>query len=331
MERQLKQIEEAAGYIKRQVTLMEVCGGHTNVIVKYGLRELLPKNIKLVSGPGCPVCVTPQHDIDSVMQLALSGVAIATYGDMLRVPGSNKSLEEARASGAKVFEVYSATEVLKMQQEYPEIVFFGIGFETTAPMTAYLLSHGVTVYSSHRLIPPALKLISKSRIDGFINPGHVSTIIGTKPYKSIAKPQAIAGFTKEGVLKAILCLLQLIKENSNKCVNCYPEAVREEGNKKAQQQIARHFNITDSEWRGIGTIAKSGLEPKKHDAKKKYIKLLEKIKTKKTNCRCGEVLIGKIEPQQCRLYGITCKPEHPQGACMVSEEGACAIHYRHGK
>lgn len=331
MQTELRQIAKTAGQIHRQVTLMEVCGGHTNTIVKYGIRDILPKNVRLVSGPGCPVCVTPQHDIDCVVQLALSGVPIATYGDMLRVPGSNKSLEEAKASGAKVFEIYSATEVLRLRQEHPEIVFFGIGFETTTPMTAYLLGKGITVYSSHRLIPPALKEIAKSRIDGFINPGHVSTIIGTKPYENIEKPQAIAGFTKEGVLKAILALLEMIKENKKKCINCYPEAVRPEGNKKAQQQVAKHFKIVESDWRGIGKIAKSGLEPRKHNAKDKHSKLMIKVTTKKTMCRCGEVLMGIIEPQQCRIYGTKCTPDHPVGACMVSEEGACAINYRHGK
>lgn len=332
----LKDIKNTASQIKRNITIMEICGGHTNSIMKYGIRDILPSNVRLISGPGCPVCITSQYDIDCMIELAHKGIPIATYGDMLKVPGSLYSLDEARAKYGKIFEITSTTEVIELKKKYPDIVFFGIGFETTTPMTAFLLKNDVCVYSVHKIIPPALKTLANGeiRIDGFIEPGHVSTIIGRKAYDKITIPQAIAGFTPVRILRSIAVLLKLIKYNKNIAINSYPEAVTEEGNKIAQKLILDHFIIVDSLWRGLGNLPISGLEVKndKLNAKIKYKDIINKVpEPKKTSCRCGEILKGLIEPVECPLYGKTCTPEFPVGACMVSEEGSCAISYRYGK
>jgi len=326
-------ISSIARRIDRDVRIMEVCGGHTRTVMKYGLRDILPENIRLISGPGCPVCVSSQEDIDAVISLAEQEIPIATYGDMMRVPGSKSSLEEIKARLGNVFEVYSATEVLSLREKYPDIVFFGVGFETTAPMTAYLLKNGICVYSVHKLIPPALKILSTGDIDGFINPGHVSTIIGTHAYENIKIPQAVAGFTAERLLLAISALLELIKDGKKTIVNAYPEAVTEEGNSTAQELLSEFFKINDSKWRGLGMLPCSGLEVKddRLNAKVRYKDIIRIPNPKKTACRCGEILKGLIEPKDCKLYGEKCTPENPVGACMVSEEGSCSIYYRYGK
>jgi hydrogenase expression/formation protein HypD len=330
------EIMETAGDIGRGVTIMEICGGHTNAIMKYGIRDVLPKNIRLVSGPGCPVCVTSQRDIDCMIELAMAKVPVATYGDMLRVPGSIHSLDGARARGGMVHEVYSATEVLVLKKEHPEIVFFGVGFETTSPMSAYLLENEVCVYSAHKLIPPAMEALVSGgvRIDGFIDPGHVSTIIGVSPYRAVKVPQVIAGFSAERIMRAIMLILELIRDGRDVVVNGYPEAVREEGNPRAQAALERNFKRTRGEWRGLGAIPDSALEVRddKLNAKVRYKAILDKVPDpKESGCRCGEILKGLIEPPQCRLYKRGCTPKTPLGACMVSEEGSCAIYHRYGK
>jgi len=332
----LERIRETAADIGRDITLMEICGGHTNVIMRYGIRDILPKNIRLISGPGCPVCVTSQRDIDCMIELAMSGIPVATYGDMMRVPGSRRSLEDAKAGGGTVYEVYSTTEVVELGKKHPGIVFFGVGFETTAPMTAYLLENGVCAYSAHKLIPPALAALSAGevKVDGFIDPGHVSTIIGVRPYRAVKVPQVISGFTPERILRGIMLLVGLIRDGKDIVVNGYPEAVKEEGNRKAQRLLDRHFYKADCDWRGLGTIPKSGLEVRDDtlNAKILHKKLLEKVPApKKSGCRCAEILKGLIEPTQCPLYKKTCTPENPRGACMVSGEGSCAIYHRYGK
>jgi len=335
VEDHIEHIKRSAGSMSN-VTIMEICGGHTNVIMKYGIRDVLPNNIKLISGPGCPVCVSSQHDIDCMIALAKAKIPVATYGDMLRVPGSTDSLDDIRAKGGQIFEVYSATEVLKLADDQPGIVFFGVGFETTAPMSAFLLSKGIPVYSVHKLVPPALRLLllGDVKIDGFIDPGHVSTIIGVKPYRKIKVPQVVAGFTAERILRALRFLLPLISENKTITVNAYPEAVTENGNIQAQELLDKVFVVADSEWRGLGNMPRSGLEVRddKLNAKKIYAKIIDKVtEPKKTACRCGEILKGLIEPVDCPLYGESCTPDSPQGACMVSDEGSCAIYFRYGK
>jgi hydrogenase expression/formation protein HypD len=330
----ISEIKKESENLKSEITLMEVCGGHTNTIMRYGLRDILPQKIRLISGPGCPVCVTSQHDIDCMIELAHKGIPIATYGDMLRVPGTKYNLEDARSKGGIIKTIYSTSEVLKYKTKYPNIVFFGIGFETTAPMTAFLLQNQIAVYSVHKRIIPAMKVLLKGelKIDGFIDPGHVSVIIGSEIYKQLNVPQAIAGFEPEEILNSIYALIKLINNKANNVINTYPQAVKKEGNLKAQNLLEKYFNISTSDWRGLGLIENSGYEVKnpKLNAKIIYKHLLKDIKTKlNTGCRCGEILKGLINSEQCKLFGKVCTPENPIGACMVSEEGACNITYRY--
>ncbi|MFH1849676.1 MAG: hydrogenase formation protein HypD [archaeon] len=331
----LEKINQSARNLS-SVTIMEICGGHTNVIMRYGIREALADNIRLISGPGCPVCVSSQHDIDCIIEIAGRGIPVATYGDMMGVPGSTSCLEDAKAAGKKVFDVYSTTEVLEIRKKHPDVVFFGIGFETTAPMTAYLLKNNVCVYSVHKLVPPVIEILmhGEVNIDGFIDPGHVSSIIGTKAYRGIRVPQVISGFSPEQILRAIRILVQMIADNKAEVRNGYPEVVRENGNANAQKLLGEVFRVTDAEWRGLGKLPKSGLEVRDDalNAKKKYADIIAKVPPpKETGCRCGEILRGMIEPTECSRYGGGCTPEDPKGACMVSAEGTCAISYRYGK
>jgi len=311
-----------------EVKIMEVCGGHTHTIVKYGLKELLPKNITLISGPGCPVCVTSQRDIDNVVELALNGVKIGTYGDLLRVPGTKMSLEDVRSKGGDIKAVYTVEELIKEKDR----VFFSIGFETTTPMTAYLLKKGITVYSTNRLLMPALYTIKKdSFIDGFILPGHVSTIIGVNGYEGLNMPGVISGFKPEDVLSSILMLLKMIKGKEKKVINNYERIVSLEGNVKAQKLIKETMKVVDMRWRGFGTIPESGLDPIKDElnARIKFKDILKKVKSHENKaCRCPDIVRGKATPKDCPLFGKFCSPESPKGACMVSDgEGICNISY----
>lgn len=353
----LKEIEILTRPLRQPIRLMEVCGTHTEAISRSGLRSVLPKKIELVTGPGCPVCVTPQRDIDAVVALALMGIPIACYGDVLRVPGTVMSLEQAPANGVKVRVVYSVEEALKWKKEEPKVVFFGIGFETTAPMTASAIKHGLMVYSAHKYFPPAMLALSQDKqikIDGFINPGHVSAIIGLKPYRAIQRPQVVAGFEPTDVLLAIIMLLRQIIDGKALVENEYRRLVKTGGNRRAQKLIAEVFQPVDSEWRGLGEIPKSGMAIKKEYAKldakivyrdeiKKYLasrpaRQAELGKaggrkpdrlTAQKRCRCGEVIKGLIAPDRCKLFGRACTPERPIGACMVSREGACRIKYEY--
>lgn len=345
-------IRKMALKIGRNVNLMEVCGTHTQAVARHGIRSLMPKNVKLTTGPGCPVCVTAQEDIDAIVSLALAGVPVATYGDMMRVPGYFGSLDGARERGAEVFAVYSTEDALDLRKKYPDLVFFGLGFETTAPMTAYAVKKGLTVYSTHKLFLPAMEALLKIgelKIDGYICPGHVSTIIGVKPYEVMKVPQVITGFTAEDILVGVYMLLKQIKENRVEVENEYLRSVRTEGNPKAYGEIFKVFGVADcpeasrggsygeSNWRGFGIIPKSGLEIKskykKFDAKIKYKNILSKVdfsqSRKPTGCKCGEVIRGLKEPRQCPLFKKICTPENPVGPCMVSQEGACNVEYRY--
>jgi len=321
---------------------MEVCGTHTQVISRFGIRQMMPKNINLLTGPGCPVCVTAQKDIDAIVSLALASVPIATYGDVLRVPGAFGSLNQARENGSKVFDVYSTQDALKLQRQYPNLVFFAIGFETTAPMTAWAVKKGLTVYSTHKIFVPAMRTLlqmGEVKIDGFIDPGHVSAIIGVEPYKVMKVPQVISGFEPEDVLMTIYMLLEQIKDGRQEVENQYSRAVRKRGNSRAQKEIFNVFKIADGDWRGFGKIPKSGLEIKNEykefDAKIKYKNILDKVDFSKSKeppgCRCGEILRGIILPDQCPLFSKLCQPDNPIGPCMVSVEGGCNNYYRYGK
>ena len=339
MQNILRKIKELAREIGRDVNLMEVCGTHTQAISRYGIRGLLPKNIKLITGPGCPVCVTAQKDIDAIINLALAGVPVATYGDVLRVSGFFGSLNKAREKGAKVFDVYSTEDALKLREKIPEIVFFGIGFDTTTPMTAYAVKKGLNIFSTHKLFLPAMKALLKIgeiKIDGFIDPGHVSAIVGEKPFQEMEVPQVITGFEAQDVLEGIYLLLKQIKENRIMVENQYNRVVRKSGNEQARQMIFDVFEIKDGNWRGFGNIPNSGLELKekyfKQDVKIKYKSILDKIDFSKSvelaGCACGEIIRGLKNPRQCPMFGKSCVPDNPIGPCMVSVEGACHNFYR---
>ena len=328
-------------------TLMEVCGTHTVAIARYGLREALPEGVRLISGPGCPVCVTPQDQIDLFIVLGgMEGVTLATFGDMVRVPGTEKSLEQARAEGAEVVVVYSPMDAVEAAAKELEkqVVFFGIGFETTAPAVALAVLEAqrrglgnFTVLCAHKLIPPALMALLESEVcvDAFICPGHVSVIIGSEAYRPVAergKPCVVAGFEPADVLGAVGMLLRQLAEGRSEVELEYRRAVRPEGNRKAQELLGRVFRVVDARWRGLGTIPGSGYELAEEfaefDAAKRFdVKPAESVEP--VGCRCGEVLKGAIDPPECPLFGQACTPRKPVGSCMVSSEGACQAWFRY--
>jgi len=335
----LQQIQNLAQQLNH-IKLMELCGTHSQAVAQYNIKSLLPENIELISGPGCPICVTDQTDIDIVIGLAENNIPIALYGDALSLPGTNFSLEKLKQKGKKIIVVYSIEQALQIQKSEPELIFFGIGFETTTPMSAWAIKNGLKVFSSHKLFPPAMAALLQNpdiQIDGFINPGHVSAIIGSEPYKQFDVPQVISGFEPEDVLLSIKMLLELILKNENQVLNQYNRAVRKKGNLKAQQLIHEVFEITNASWRGLGVIPNSGLKIKKEfqnqDAEFIHQDLIQKIKQdiqpKQNQCICGEILQGLKKPTDCPLFKKVCTPENPQGACMVSVEGNCQIYYKY--
>ncbi|NOR84939.1 hydrogenase formation protein HypD [archaeon] len=334
----ITKINSIAKKINKPVKIMEVCGTHTNAIAKYGIKQVIPKNIKLISGPGCPVCVTPQKTIDITVHLANNQIPIATYGDMLRVPGSEMSLEQAKQNGATVLLVESTIDAIKLKKDHPNLVFLSIGFETTTPMSAWGIKNGLDIICAHKTMPEALQTITENpenQIDGFLNPGHVSSIIGVKAYNQINASQVIAGFESEDILESILMLLIQIKNKEKKVENQYSRIVSYDGNLKAQELVNSVFKKSDSEWRGIGNIKNSGITLKnkyeKHDAIKKYKDILKNLPETKENkaCKCAEVIMGKIEPKECPLFSKTCTQDTPIGPCMVGSEGACRISYKY--
>ena len=331
------------------VNLMEVCGTHTMAIAKGGIRSLLPPNVHLLSGPGCPVCVTSNEDIDTIIALArLDGVALATFGDMVRVPGSSTSLQRLRAEGARVEVVYSPLDALDLARREPElqVVFAGVGFETTAPVVAATVKaareQGVgnfSVYCAHKNVPHVLEALVRDpslRIDAFILPGHVSTIIGSAPYRFLAErhgiPGAITGFETADVLRGIACLLRQIAEGRVAIENAYPRGVPEEGNPRALAVLGEVFEECDAVWRGLGAIPRSGYrfraEYAEFDALERFAPDVEPT-IEPAGCRCADVLRGALSPSACPLFGRVCTPESPVGPCMVSSEGSCAAHYRY--
>jgi len=330
-----------------EVKICHVCGTHEWTITHYGLRSLLPENIEVIAGPGCPVCVTPAADIDQAIKLALEGKVVTVFGDALRVPGSEKSLMDAKAEGADVRVVYGIDDAVKMavKEKSKEFVFFAIGFETTAPSTANVVlskpPKNFSILVSHRLIPPAMELllgIGDLKIDGFIAPGHVSTIIGLKPYEIFPKayrmPTVIAGFEPLDILIAIYMILKQLKEGIARLENEYVRAVLPEGNVKAQKLMNKAFNVVDGYWRGLGRLPASALalknEYSQYDARKRYELHIEKARDILPGCQCHLVMIGKIKPNECPLFMKACRPEKPLGPCMVSFEGTCRIWARHG-
>jgi hydrogenase expression/formation protein HypD len=324
------------------VKICHVCGTHEWTITHYGIRALLPQTVEVIAGPGCPVCVTPASEIDEAIQLAEKGITVTCFGDVLRVPSSEKSLLEAKAEGADVRVVYSVSDAVRMaeQEQNREFVFFAIGFETTAPSTAAEILHkppkNLSFLVSHRLIPPAMELllgIGDLQIDGFIAPGHVSTIIGLKPYEVFPKayrmPTVVAGFEPLDVLFAIYMILKQLREGVARLENEYVRAVSQNGNIKAQELMSRAFEVVDGNWRGLGRLPSSALKLRKeyadYDAREKFKVKIQKGRDIPAGCQCHLVMIGKIKPTECPLYMKACTPQKPVGACMVSIEGTCRI------
>lgn len=331
------------------VALMEVCGTHTMAIARSGIRELLPPHIKLLSGPGCPVCVTSQGDIDAViLMVQQKDIILVTFGDMMRVPGTSSSLQEERSKGADVRVAYSPLDALRIARENAaqEVVFLGIGFETTTPAIGITIEQAqaeglknFSVFSLHKVVPPVLELIFSDpeiQVDGLICPGHVSAIIGAKPYEILAKkyhkPCVITGFETIDILEGIFMLLKQYDQAEARVEIQYRRVVKPEGNPIARQIIDRVFQAVPARWRGLGIIPASGLELREQyasmDARVKFhIPEMEEVPIK--GCACGEVLTGKITPPECALFGRACTPLQPIGPCMVSQEGSCAAYYRY--
>lgn len=349
-------IEKAAEEIRRLVNprrhyrIMEVCGGHTHSIYRFGLHDLLPPNLELVHGPGCPVCVLPMGRVDDGLQLAQDPKVILTaFGDMMRVPGQMGTPLELKAKGADIRMVYSPLDALKLAEKNPEreVVFFAIGFETTAPSTALTLIRAkkmgienFTVFCNHVTIVPAMRAILDSpdmRLDGFIGPGHVSTVIGCRPYTFVAreygKPVVVSGFEPLDLLQSLVMLLRLINEGRAEVENQYERVVPWDGNLPALQAITEVFELRPYfEWRGLGFISQSALKLRPEyagwDAEARFTVAGVRVTDPKA-AQCGEVLKGVLKPHQCKLFGKECTPEHPIGALMVSSEGACAAYFNY--
>lgn len=343
-ERYLQEIKKT---VTRPWTIMEVCGGQTHSLVKNGILNMLPQEINMVHGPGCPVCVTPINLIDKALYLAEEkGVILCSFGDMLRVPGSEKSLLQAKAGGADVRILYSPLEAVKLAKENPdkEVVFFAVGFETTAPANALSVIHahrlGVNNYSilaSHVLVPPAIEAVMNdedSHIQAFLAAGHVCTIMGIDEYYPLVDkfniPMVVTGFEPVDLLQGILMTVQQLEKGEAKVENQYSRVVRPEGNPEAIKVIQQVFQVNDREWRGIGSIPMSGYEVRKefaaYDANLKFAVDIEKAE-ESDECIAGLVLKGIKKPHECLQFGKKCKPEMPLGAPMVSSEGACAAYY----
>ncbi len=344
----VEQIQQAAADAGRP-RLMEVCGTHTMAIFRHGIRSLLPGGLALLSGPGCPVCVTDQQEIDAFIALSqLDDVIVATFGDLIRVPGTYTSLQKEMAEGADARVVYSAMDAVQLarQNKNKEVVFLGVGFETTTPtvaaaiVTARQLSlTNFTVFSAHKTVPPALAALMAQpevKVDGFLLPGHVSVIIGTNGYRSFfAKhrlPCVVAGFEPNDILQAILMLLRQIGRGQPLLENGYPRAVSDEGNPKARVVMNQVFEPCDARWRGLGVIPGSGLairrEFEEFDAVRRFRPAVVEMAPPR-GCACGEILIGAKTPLQCALFRTKCTPLTPVGPCMVSTEGTCAAFYRY--
>jgi hydrogenase expression/formation protein HypD len=338
----------AAEGLTRRVTLMEVCGTHTHAIAAAGLRRLLPPTVRLIAGPGCPVCVTPVGYVDRAEALARRpGTIVATFGDLVRVPSSKGSLERVRAEGGAVHIVYSPRDALQLARENPDqaVVFLGVGFETTVPTVAAALAEaeadGVTnflVLSGHKIMPPPMRALASDpevKVDGFLLPGHVSVITGANAFAFVAEefglPAAVVGFTPTDVLRGVEALVDRLAHGRAEVVNLYTRVVTAEGNTIARALVDRFFTPADVVWRGLGAIPGSGLalrpEFARRDASRIEVDVPEPVEPE--GCRCGEVLKGSIDPPECPLFATICTPSTAIGACMVSSEGTCAAWYRH--
>ena len=340
--------------IRHPLRVMEICGGHTHTIMRFGLPQILPPEVEFIHGPGCPVCIMPKERIDHAIALAQpENHILVTLGDMIRVPGSKSSLQKERARGRNIKPVYSPLDTLKIARQHPDktVIYFAIGFETTTPMTASLIERilrddirNVVIHVNHVLVPPPIHAIMQSgdaRINAFIGPSHVSVIAGAKIYDEIAKqyrtPIVVAGFEPVDIMESILMLVRQMNEGRAEVEIQYKRAVTWEGNVKAQEMIQRYMEVRESfRWRGIGDIPRSALKLRPEyahlDAEVVFKELLptEPIDDHKV-CICGQILKGLAKPFECKVFGAGCTPQHPLGSCMVSSEGACAAYYRYGQ
>jgi len=335
--------------LRQQVTLMEVCGSHTMAIHKFGLRQVLPEAVRLISGPGCPVCVTGMEYVDRAIALArLDGVTLATFGDMMKVPGTRTNLLTERAAGADVRVVYSTLDALEIARQNPgrQVVFLGVGFETTSPTIAASIQQArreslanYSVLTAHKLIPPAMAALARDPqvgVHGYLCPAHVSAIIGSRAYEFLPREHGVAcavvGFEPLDILQGIWMLLRQVLSGRPRVDNEYARVVRHEGNPTAQRLLAETFEPCDDTWRGIGCIPGSGCRIRGEwadwDAARRFPVEIPPVSEPK-GCRCGEVLKGICDPVDCRLFGGVCTPENPVGACMVSSEGTCAAWYKY--
>jgi hydrogenase expression/formation protein HypD len=335
----------------QKINIMEVCGTHTMAIFRYGIRDVLPPNVTLISGPGCPVCVTPQSYIDTALELSSrKDVIMTTFGDMMKVPGKKSTLLKKKAEGADIRIVYSPMDCLNIAANNPakKIIFLAVGFETTAPMTAVTAIearrtglNNLFFFTAHKIVPPVMEALVVDKdlnLDGFLLPGHVSAIIGTEPYEFLSKdfniPGVVTGFEPVDILQGLNTLVTLISKKDYRIVNDYKRIVRTKGNSTAEEYMHTAFNIVDANWRGIGKVPKSGLEFNHQfedfDALKHFGIYYEEYDGS-SGCRCGEILKGKINPTQCPLFKKLCTPENPIGSCMVSSEGTCAAYFRYYK
>lgn len=336
---------------KKPARFMEFCGGHTVTIFRYGIRQVLPRNIEMVSGPGCPICVTANADLDKAIALArIPDVIIATFGDMLKVPGSRSSLQKAKAEGAAVMTVYSTMDALKAARDNPDrpVVFLGIGFETTAPTVAASIlqaeEKGIKNYyvlSLHKLCPPVIRALLDSgevELQGLVCPGHVSTVIGSHPWEFIAKeygiPCVISGFEPLDILQCVDMLAGQVEKGQSKVEIAYKRGVRPEGNRQALKLMEQVFEPAPARWRGIGEVADSGLKLRekyrRFDAEANF-ELKPGPPVEPAGCICGDILRGVKTPSDCKLFGKACTPENPVGPCMVSSEGSCSAYYLYGE
>ncbi|MBC7226898.1 MAG: hydrogenase formation protein HypD [Thermoflexales bacterium] len=344
--------EAIAARSTRPVRLMEFCGGHTHAILRFGIPDLLPSTVELLSGPGCPVCVTSAADLGRAIALAkIPGVILTTFGDMMRVPADRgRSLARARAEGADVRIVYSPLDALEVARQNPTrtVVFLGVGFETTAPMVASAVlaaaAEGIrnfAVFSTHKLTPPAMRAILEAgevRLSGIIGPGHVTTVIGPEAWQFLPRkygvPCAVAGFEPLDILRAILALVEMLETGQPDVANAYARSVRSGGNSAALEAMGRVFEVAEAEWRGLGVLPASGLrireEYTSYDAARRFP--MEVLSAPEPpGCRCGDVLRGVLRPVECPLFARACTPQNPVGPCMVSAEGACAAYYQYGR
>jgi hydrogenase expression/formation protein HypD len=348
----LKLADKIAALTDRPLKLMEVCGGHTHTIFKYGIEDLLPPNIEMIHGPGCPVCVIPLGRTDDSISLALEpNVIFTTFGDMMRVPGSNTNLFDAKAAGADVRMVYSPLDALKIAKTNPKkhVIFLALGFETTSPSTAMTILQAAkdkvenfSVFCNHIMIIPALKAMLDSpdlKLDGFVGPGHVSTVIGTRCYdfvpREYGKPLVVTGFEPLDILQSVYMIVTQVVEGRAEIENQYGRVVERDGNRKALESLAEVFEPRAFfEWRGLGSIPFSGMKIKekyaRFDAELKFAVPGLRVADPKA-CQCGEILKGVKKPWECKVFGTACTPETPIGSCMVSSEGACAAYYNFGR